>query len=228
MNNNRQHSFDPMALGSMLNEYPSSTTNGTAGLEEIPRPRSHSFQLPPLVRPHPSRRHTGPFPAMQPIPDRSISQYGTLPPLLDTESFQQSMPSNLARRTSTARAPRPKYEEQQGFFIWYHRTDLGEPWDEVLREFEAEFGQRRPKGGLQCKFYRLLDQWEVEKVRAQARSAQDSPRDRIGAYGVVQRTTERCRWMRPEHYHARALPRFTTRGHSPASATSCAGCPECE
>lgn len=163
--------------------------------------------------------------------------------LLDTAAMYPSVPQHLAyrpyggsmsaadtsmsRRGSAARAPRPKYSDDQGYFIWYHRTDLAEPWDRVLQEFAKQFNHRRPKGGLQCKFYRLLGDWGVEKVREQARQSQSRSRDRVGQYGLVQRTTLRYDWMQPEHINAPALPQFASTHPRSPGGSPCPGCDDC-
>ena len=100
------------------------------------------------------------------------------------------------RRTS--RGPRPacrKYTTEQAYFIWYYRTDLEQCWDEVERAFHHHFGDKRPKGGLQCKFYRMLEEKNVEKVRQQARSGRRRRGHMVRRCGVVQRTTARYSWM---------------------------------
>ena len=102
------------------------------------------------------------------------------------------------QRRRTHRRPRPpckKYSLEQVYFIWYHRTDLQQSWDEVERAFYRHFGDKREKGGLQCRFYRTLEEQKVEKVREQARSGRRRRGDMVGKYGVVQRTTERFPWM---------------------------------
>jgi hypothetical protein len=56
------------------------------------------------------------------------------------------------RISRAGRKPRPpckKYTKEQGYFIWYCRTDLEEPWDEVERNFEKQFEDKREKSGLQ-------------------------------------------------------------------------------
>ncbi|EXJ64233.1 hypothetical protein A1O7_00569, partial [Cladophialophora yegresii CBS 114405] len=93
------------------------------------------------------------------------------------------------------RAPCKKYDSEQSYWIWYHRTDLGEAWDEIEQKFDLQFGESRKKGGLQCKFYRVLETHGVEKVRAQTRSAHKRLGFKVGKFGVVQRTTKRYTWM---------------------------------
>lgn len=128
--------------------------------------------------------------------------------------FQDSRRVSSHARTRR-RAARPKYDEERTLFVWYNRTDLGRPWPRVLCEYRQEFRECRNKPGLQCKFYRTLSEWNVEKVRAQKRTSRDLPGDCVGRYGVIQRTNRRYRWMKPEHRDVRCLPQFT--GNKPGS-----------
>ncbi|KAL4806437.1 hypothetical protein BDV18DRAFT_160505 [Aspergillus unguis] len=69
------------------------------------------------------------------------------------------------------RAPRPKYEEEEMYFIWYHRVDLGQEWREVRESFNRQFPQRQRAGfqGIQCKFYRFIKDKNVPTLREQRR-----------------------------------------------------------
>ncbi|KIX95766.1 uncharacterized protein Z520_08474 [Fonsecaea multimorphosa CBS 102226] len=99
------------------------------------------------------------------------------------------------------RRPRPsckKYGVEQVYFIWYHRIDLGQDWDDIEREFHHQFGEARKKSGLQCKFYRVLGEKNIEKVRQQGRSGHRGRGNKIDKFGVVERTSQRFPWMRPE------------------------------
>lgn len=181
-------------------------------------PRSYSIQLPVVERPStPGRQQTDP----------STYRTRSFWPVRE-ESVSLPYPTNAERQTPV-RAPRLRYEDEQVFFIWYHRTDLGLGWDEVLRRYHNKFHQKRQKTGLQCKFYRLLECWGVEKVRAQARSGQGNSSDRVGAYGVIQRTWRRFQWMRSEDLERPPLLQFRDRGHSPINGarTICPGCSDC-
>jgi len=123
--------------------------------------------------------------------------------------------SSSSRSSLTGRRPHPptrKYTTEQTYFIWYYRTDLRKDWDYVERAFFRQFGDKREKGGLQCKFYRLLEQKKVEKVREQSRSGRKRNGDMIGRFGVVQRTSVRYPWMRPEDIVRRPLPCFNNAG----------------
>lgn len=233
MRQSRSRKFDPMAIESLLNEDDDCSADNTGSVEQrrdtepSTRPRAQTTRLPEMSRPTVARRETDPVLAQ-------LTAASTSETRLDTSSTPEWQPyrnpksPSTPRRQSGVRGPQPKYTIEQVLFIWYHRTDLGEPWDQVLEAYRVQFSQSRPKGGLQCKFYRLLEENKVEKVRAQTRSASDSPKDRVGKYGVVQRTTKRFKWMRYEHFHAPPLPQFS--GDSVCSSieqSCCSGCSDC-
>lgn len=120
---------NPMAIGSLLNE--SNEGASVLGVDRIldtqyaPHRDSH---VEPTPRPRLRTRLTEPLPAVQMVPTANspILQGWPLSPVFSATSDQSSSQNNMSptmkRRASIARAPRPKYEEQQGFFIWYHRS----------------------------------------------------------------------------------------------------------
>ena len=109
-------------------------------------------------------------------------------------------PSAMSVGTKIPRDPRQRYQDEEGLFIWYHRIDLHESWDVVEEEFQHQFHQQRKKAGLQCKFYRLLDQRHIDKVRVQAkhRLRHENPEGYQG-FGLIRRTKERPLWIRKHH-----------------------------
>ncbi|KAL1991216.1 hypothetical protein VTN49DRAFT_5720 [Thermomyces lanuginosus] len=122
-----------------------------------------------------------------------------------------SVSSASSRGTVRRRAPRPKYEEEEMYFIWYHRVDLEEEWKEVQRCFNRQFYHRgraeRNTQGIQCKFYRFIKEKKCPTVREQRRlrdgefmgGGRRSRNDRLPAYGVVKWCGIWFPWMRPEH-----------------------------
>ncbi|KIW73353.1 hypothetical protein PV04_01482 [Phialophora macrospora] len=113
----------------------------------------------------------------------------------ETNSTSSSSSGQQQRRIRQPRPPCKQYNPEQAYFIWYNRTDLGQGWDEVEHRFEIQFGETRKKGGLQCKFYRVLGIHGVEKVREQTKTGHKRRGDRVGKFGVVQRTAKRFSWM---------------------------------
>ncbi|KAJ5138973.1 uncharacterized protein N7515_003821 [Penicillium bovifimosum] len=69
------------------------------------------------------------------------------------------------------RPPRPKYEEEEMYFIWYHRVDLCQEWKEVREAFNRQFSARQRRGfqGIQCKFYRFIKEKKCPTLREQRR-----------------------------------------------------------
>lgn len=114
------------------------------------------------------------------------------------------------------RPPRPKYDEEEMYFIWYHRVDLRQEWKEVRESFNAQFPTRQRSGfqGIQCKYYRFIKENKCPTLREQRRqreggsapgvsptglSSGNSPNglsDSSPAYGVVQWTGRWYPWMR--------------------------------
>ena len=104
--------------------------------------------------------------------------------------------STMSPRTSGTRAPRqfrPPYSDEEVHFIWYHRIDLGYEWSDITRAYNAQFPQRQREGfgGIQCKYYRLRDAYNIPKVRLRNRST--SPAE---TYGMQTTTGLRYPWMK--------------------------------
>ncbi|KAJ5853057.1 hypothetical protein N7534_005600 [Penicillium rubens] len=61
-------------------------------------------------------------------------------------------------KTERRRPPRPKYDEEEMYFIWYHRVNLNQQWKVVQESFNRQFPSRQRGSfqGLQCKFYRFI------------------------------------------------------------------------
>ncbi|KAL8841456.1 MAG: hypothetical protein Q9170_000919 [Blastenia crenularia] len=106
-----------------------------------------------------------------------------------------SPPSSSGGRPSPPRGRerrefRPTYSEEEVNFIWYHREDLGWEWKEVLHAFNRQFPGREV-GGIQCKFYRHLENNGVPQVRRRDRTTSAAAR-----YGMRANTGLRYSWMR--------------------------------
>ena len=123
---------------------------------------------------------------------------------------QRGRPQNTDERP---RIHRPKYTEEEMLFIWYHRTDRALDWNAVEDCFNQAFNrQSRNSGGLQCKFYRYLHEWNVEDVRQQNLFCQspepgcslEEHRPDGGGFGVVvSRIKHPAVWLRGVHCLAR-------------------------
>ncbi|KAJ9498666.1 hypothetical protein H2202_005852 [Exophiala xenobiotica] len=113
---------------------------------------------------------------------------------------------NCAAPNGPKKPPREKYTDEEAYFIWYHRIDLNMPWDQVKEAYSRTFSETRKKAGLQCRFYRIVDQHKVTKVRQQGRPDRSIRGGHIEKFGVIAQTDRRYYWMRPEHLESRPLP----------------------
>ena len=133
--------------------------------------------------------------------DRQMSTSPTPPGSSGRQSPTQSNTgrrrmSYLPPRSPPTRAPRqfrPPYSDEEVHFIWYHRIDLGYEWSDITRAYNAQFPQRQREGfgGIQCKYYRLRDAYNIPKVRLRDRSS--SPAE---AYGMRSTTGLSYPWMK--------------------------------
>ncbi|PWY92908.1 hypothetical protein BO70DRAFT_21551 [Aspergillus heteromorphus CBS 117.55] len=82
-----------------------------------------------------------------------------------------SVSSSSSNAPERRRPPRPKYEEEEMYFIWYHRVDLCQEWKEVRESFNQQFPSRQRRGfqGIQCKFYRFIKEKQCPTLREQRR-----------------------------------------------------------
>lgn len=127
----------------------------------------------------------------------SISTLSLSPPPTQRSHRKHPGPGRKGKKkTKKPRGACHKYTREQEHFIWYHRTDLHMPWDQVELEYKQYFEHEREKGGLQCKYYRVLDFYRVEKVRQQTKWGQVIGKAKIGKYGLL--ATVKCSypWIR--------------------------------
>ncbi|KAJ6189069.1 hypothetical protein N7519_003977 [Penicillium mononematosum] len=122
-----------------------------------------------------------------------------------------SVSSSSSTNGDRRRPPRPKYEEEEMYFIWYHRVDLCQEWKEVREAFNRQFPNRQRRGfqGIQCKFYRFIKEKKCPTLREQRRmrdgeflreGASASVGDHGGApkFGVREYTNVWYPWMRKD------------------------------
>lgn len=67
-------------------------------------------------------------------------------------------------RTPTSRERRDPYSEEMQFFIMFARIVQELDWRRIEDEFEAIFGQRRPRDGLTAVYYRIRTRWGMRQV----------------------------------------------------------------
>ena len=95
--------------------------------------------------------------------------------------YQQMTPTHISRHVSRSSADRrrerremrPTYQQEEEYFIWYHRVDLGMDWRDVRQAYNAQFPQRQRRGfqGIQCKYYRCCETHGIPRVRERNRAA---------------------------------------------------------
>ncbi|PGH14639.1 hypothetical protein AJ79_02974 [Helicocarpus griseus UAMH5409] len=152
-----------------------------------------------------------------PQPPRSTS-VNSSPGLYPRERFP-SVSSSSSAIVERRRPPRPKYDEEEMYFIWYHRVDLRQEWKEVRESFNAQFPNRQRNGfqGIQCKYYRFIKEKNCPTLREQRRrrsgggsggngsgnasSGSDGNSDGnfnedLPQYGVIRWTNMRFPWMK--------------------------------
>jgi hypothetical protein len=100
----------------------------------------------------------------------SLSAPSSPDPYHSRERFS-SVSSSSSTNGDRRRPPRPKYEEEEMYFIWYHRVDLCQEWKEVREAFNRQFPDRQRRGfqGIQCKFYRFIKEKKCPTLREQRR-----------------------------------------------------------
>jgi hypothetical protein len=143
------------------------------------------------------------------LEDTKSSKQASTPPRADdigdvSDAFtpESSGSSTVSERR---RPPRPKYDEEEMYFIWYHRVDLELEWKDVQESFNRQFPGRQRSGfqGIQCKFYRFIKDKRCPSVRSQrhhhVRKNSSTKSREPNKFGVVQFARVWYPWMRPEH-----------------------------
>ncbi|EER24154.1 hypothetical protein CPC735_055240 [Coccidioides posadasii C735 delta SOWgp] len=140
-------------------------------------------------------------------PDRSVQRSGSAsssPSPYRRDRFP-SVSSGSSTIVERRRPPRPKYEEEEMYFIWYHRVDLNQEWKQVRESFNAQFPNRQRNGfqGIQCKYYRFIKEKKCPTLREQRRirngdggGIKHGPNDDSPAYGVIRWCRVWFPWMK--------------------------------
>ncbi|KAI4146943.1 MAG: hypothetical protein L6R39_003280 [Caloplaca ligustica] len=109
---------------------------------------------------------------------------------------RRGSPSSSAGRPSPPRERqrrsfRPTYSEEEVDFLWYHRVDLAWEWNDILLAFNRQFPGNitREVSGIQCKYYRHLENRGMPQVRQRDRAAS------VQAYGMRAHTGRWYPWM---------------------------------
>ena len=125
------------------------------------------------------------------------------------QSHHSRQMSRSDSRRRERREMRPTYQQEEEYFIWYHRVDLGMDWRDVRAAYNAQFPDRQRRGfqGIQCKYYRCCETHGVPRVRERNRAATPDK-----SYGVRSRLPGLWYpWMRPQH-QSNPLFRLKIRG----------------
>ncbi|KAI5284537.1 hypothetical protein KEM54_001250 [Ascosphaera aggregata] len=171
---------------------------------------SHSYEQPPSLQYHQSiydRGSYSPQAYRAQTADESMRRSSSMdssPGTSRRERFPSISSTGSSAVPEPRRPPRPKYDEEEMYFIWYHRVDLRQEWRDVRESFNAQFPNRPRNGfqGIQCKYYRFIKEKNCPTLREQRRRRSESdgmrdPGDSLPAYGVVRWTKTRYPWMRP-------------------------------
>ena len=205
-----------MNISSILNHSDNDTPGASIHRAQPPAP----YVTPRSVRrTHPARRSPPKYSA------------ATLTRPLASSSTSPSA-ENIA--SSPRRANRPKYSEEEEAFIWFHRVDLAQEWDMVVRAFNARFrhSRPRPKSGLECKLYRVLIVYGVPQIREWRKRGGKMVEEVTGFrnYGIIEATFIRYPWMGPRYWPVEAWqgpaqeqqhPRHTSHTYNPCSVERC-------
>ncbi|KAL4917488.1 hypothetical protein BDW62DRAFT_201726 [Aspergillus aurantiobrunneus] len=118
---------------------------------------------------HRDHHHHSFMPYRPPSTDSSPETYPRV--RYDSVSSSSSANNGPSPGGDRRRPPRPKYEEEEMYFIWYHRVDLCQEWKEVRESFNRQFPSRQRRGfqGIQCKFYRFIKEKKCPTLREQRR-----------------------------------------------------------
>ncbi|WEW57793.1 hypothetical protein PRK78_003260 [Emydomyces testavorans] len=165
---------------------------------------THGHQAPQFQPIQYSSKGISPIDTHSEWSDRHCGSSSSSPGPYQRERFP-SVSSGSSTVPERRRPPRPKYEEEEMYFIWYHRVDLRQEWKQVRESFNAQFPNRQRNGfqGIQCKYYRFIKEKNCPTLREQRRRRNgDSGGPKHGihddspAYGVVRWCDVWFPWMK--------------------------------
>lgn len=204
--NRSYHDTSPGALSSTTTATTQSTSTNASHHSVNP---SQSHQM--FFTYRPSANSANAHRASASTNQSSLSAPSSPDPYHSRERYS-SVSSSSSTNGDRRRPPRPKYEEEEMYFIWYHRVDLCQEWKEVREAFNRQFPDRQRRGfqGIQCKFYRFIKEKKCPTLREQRRM-RDGEFLREGAttalagdhgaapkFGVREYTNVWYPWMRKE------------------------------
>ncbi|KAI9809555.1 MAG: hypothetical protein M1827_006790 [Pycnora praestabilis] len=174
---------------------PPVNTNGSGGASEPRIPISTFQSLPSSRNSMAIDNLLNPSTEPDNIPQQQSVEYSYY------DGIRQSSSSESEASSRERRDPRPKYKDEEIYFIWYYREDLGLDWPEVTKEYNARFAHRE-EGGIQCRYYRYLDKKGIAKLRQRPKSKGERPGLKY-EYGLKQWLAQNhpglnFTWMREE------------------------------
>ena len=192
-----QGAHNRMAISMVLNHSDQNSVERKDQQQPLPVVRHESLS----IRPH----HVD----VGRSPDRLRQHHHHLPyPLASTEQRHcpYASPPQMPRvepamQSPAPRPPRYRWAPEEHYFLWYHRVDLGWTWDRIEWKFRRHFSKGRSKSGLQSKFYRILDDHGIPKIREQNRGThrRGSDVEYTAEVNFVDFSKLRYPWMLSEH-----------------------------
>lgn len=203
------HNDDAMSSGddkhlAQHDSYPEAIDGADRNEDELGMPRRRSIAIHDLLNPAGQERSESPQSNCS--PSRSVmlararsnpnlpicSRRTCTPPPAHARRRRRTSSMSSGSRTRERRAFRPTYSDEEVYFIWYHRIDLGYDWHDINRAYNAQFPERPREGfgGIQCKYYRYCEECGVPKVRNRDRAA-----SAVREYGMRSRTGLTYPWM---------------------------------
>lgn len=212
------------------NRYQYDTSPGAASTATTHASTSSSASMNAHLQQHPQvpqqqqqqHHHHRMFLSYRPAAGPSGSAPSSPDPYQPRERYDSVSSSSSTNGTDRRRPPRPKYEEEEMYFIWYHRVDLCQEWKEVRESFNRQFPNRQRRGfqGIQCKFYRFIKEKKCPTLREQRRM-RDGEFLRDGAalgaesgapkFGVIEWAGVWYPWMREDRDTALAQMKRASR-----------------
>ena len=190
-------------------------TSTTTRVEVNPRSASSAMkiytQAPDLhskLREHVSaqqkQRHTMAIDSVLNKPDDESQKSSSLSPTSNSSSpgNPDSSRSSSPDQPNKPREFRSPYQEEQHLWIWFFRIDMRRTWDEVAFAYNRYWHPNeryvvpedapRKKGGLQCKLYRVLENYNLPQVREQEQTS-----DGLSPFSMWLQVGKQFPWMDP-------------------------------
>lgn len=160
-------------------------------IQDILNPAGGDRSNSPRYSSSPSFHEAGERPGSNSTSPKQYSRRTSVSPT--AQSRRRVSMSSKSSGARDRRQFRPTYQDEEVYFIWYYRIDLGYDWQDIANAYNAQFPDR-PRdgfGGIQCKYYRYCEEFGIPKVRNRDRSA-----SAVKEYGMRSRTGRTYSWMK--------------------------------